>query len=495
MTRATVLLALCAATVLRAADAAAQTARRQAPARRTSTRPLTERLRRLLDEEPFNRALWGVAIADPNGRIVFERNGDRLFVPASNAKLVVSAVAVALLPPSWRFRTSVYAAGPIEAGVLRGDLVLYGRGDPTLSARYFPTRFSAFDELADSLGARGLTRVEGSLVGDASYFDSVTVHPTWETGDLAQGDAAPVAALGFNDNVAEFRIAPGAIGRPPEISFEPDLGVLSFANRARTVPADSPRTVAFFRAPSTNVVWAEGDVPADARPSSWFVAIHDPPAYAAEAFRRSLESRGIHVAGQTRSVYDSTVFAAARRGPPLAEHLSPGLTDIIRPILETSQNWFAEMLLKTLGRELRGRGSWEAGLDVERRFLVDSMRVDSTLFSLADGSGLSRLNLIAPRALLRLLQRLREHPRARPFLESLAVAGTTGTLRLRFRDSALAGRVRAKTGSITNVNTLSGYLERPGAAPWVFAIQINHHLAKNRDALAQIDSIVAALAR
>ncbi|MGA2384379.1 MAG: D-alanyl-D-alanine carboxypeptidase/D-alanyl-D-alanine-endopeptidase [Gemmatimonadales bacterium] len=456
---------------------------------------LAWRLNCLLDAPPFDRALWGVAIADRRGTVVFERNGDRLFVPASTVKLVVAAVAAALLPGDYRFRTSVYAAGPVDSGIVHGDLVLYGRGDPALSARYSPTETAAFDELADSLKARGISRVAGDLVGDASWFDSAATHPSWQAYDLNWWYAAPVTALAFNENSVDFLVAPAAIGQPPEIRLRPDLSVVQFTNRARTVSADSERTLDFFRQPGTNVVWAQGDLPADAPPDTEFFAIHDAPAYAATAFRRSLEAHGITVDGQLRTTFDSTAYAAARAAPPLAEHLSPPLPEILQPILATSQNWFAEMLLKTLGRELRGQGSWPAGLDVERRFLIDSLGVDSTMFDLVDGSGLSAWNLVAPRAFVQILTRMRRLARARAFLDALPVAGESGTLKGRFADARLVGRVRAKTGSINRVNSLAGYLELARGRTWIFSIQLNNHTATTREALARIDAIVTALAR
>ena len=453
-----------------------------------------ERVRTLLDEPPFDRALWGVAVSDPSGRMVFERNGDRLFVPASNVKLVISAAATVLLTPGYRFRTSVYAAGSIESGTLAGDLVLYGRGDPSLSDRYYPTRFTVFEALADALRARGISRIQGDVVGDASYFDSLTVHPSWESYDLNWWYATSVSALGFNDNSVDFRITPTLPGLPPAISFAPDLGLVQFTNRARTVPVDSPRTIDFHRLPGTNVIYADGDVPADVRPWTENVSVLDGVVYAATAFRRALESRGIEVTGRTRATYDPAAYAQARLAEPAAEHRSRPLSDMIEPILKASHNWYAEMLLKTLGRERTGVGSWDSGLAVERRFLVDSLRVDSTQFALADGSGLSHWNLMTPRAFVQLLRAMRQHPAGASFRDGLPVSGGEGTLRFRSRGNGLAGRVRAKTGSIATVNTLSGYVESPMGA-WVFSIQINNHAAQNREALRRIDEVVAALLR
>jgi len=450
-------------------------------------------LRKLLDDPPFDRALWGVSIADPSGRIAFERNGDRLFVPASNTKLIVSAVAVLLLPAEYRFRTSVYAAGAVTDSTLRGDLVLYGRGDPSLSDRFYPTRLAVFEDLADSLRARGITRIAGDVVGDASYFDSVTIHPSWESYDLSWWYAAPVSALAFNDNAVDFHITPSAVGLPPVITLEPDLGLVRFTNRARTVAVDAPRTIDFHRRPGTNEVWADGDVPADARPWNENVSVADGAIWAATAFRRALETRGIGVEGTTRATYDSSAYAAARVAGPLAEHVSRALPDLIEPILRVSHNWYAEMLLKTLARVRTGTGSWDSGIALERRTLKDSLRVDTAGLGMSDASGLSHWNLVAPGTFVEILRAMRHHSRAEPFIDALPVSGHTGTLRTRYRNG-LTGRVRAKTGTIANTNTLSGYLEG-SLGTWTFSIQINNHTALNREALRRIDAIVAALER
>jgi D-alanyl-D-alanine carboxypeptidase/D-alanyl-D-alanine-endopeptidase (penicillin-binding protein 4) len=473
-----------------AAPAASASAR--APTRRAS---LTRRLNALLDEPPFDRAIWGVAIADPSGRIVYTRNADRLFIPASVTKILVASAAVALLPPDYRFRTSVYAAGLVDGGVVNGDLVLYGRGDPTLSGRSDDSSSAAFDEMADALRSSGIVRITGDVVGDASYFDSVLVHPSWAGYDLNWWYAAPVTALGFNENSVDFFITPTTPGNPPAISFAPDLGVVRFTNHARTVPADSARTFDFHRAPGTNTIWTAGDVPADVRPWAEHVAVWDAPAWAAAALRRSLEQRGIVVDGRAGTTYDSAAYAAARRAAPLAEHWSVPLPDILGPVLESSQNWFAELLLKTLGREFLGVGSFAAGIAVERRFLIDALGVDSTAFAVVDGSGLSASDLATPRALVQVLRAMRRRPGAEAFVRALPLGGHSGTLRHRFRDPPLEGRVRAKTGSIDRVNTLAGYLEQGGGRTWTFAIQLNHHTALNRDALRRIDAVVAELAR
>ncbi|MEO8449952.1 MAG: D-alanyl-D-alanine carboxypeptidase, partial [Gemmatimonadota bacterium] len=208
---------------------------------------VTKRLTQRLDTAPLDHHLWGIAVLDQHGKLIFGRNSDRLFIPASNTKLVVAATAAILLPPNFKVRTSVYALGALEGGVLKGDLVLYGRGDPTMSRRCFaidttaarsceadPTR--PFAELAAALAGRGLQAVDGDIIGDGSYFEAKTVHGTWENDDLIWWYAAPVSGLGFNDNSVDVTIRPGAtIGAPAVIEVWPQVADLAFENRTETV--------------------------------------------------------------------------------------------------------------------------------------------------------------------------------------------------------------------------------------------------------------------
>jgi D-alanyl-D-alanine carboxypeptidase/D-alanyl-D-alanine-endopeptidase (penicillin-binding protein 4) len=480
-----------------------QAAGAAAPARRAVER----RLQALIDQPPFGRAAWAIYAVDERGRVLADRNGSRLAVPASNTKLVVSAAAAVLLPADYRVRTSLYVNGTVTDGVLHGDLILYGRGDPTFSSRCFgvdtlapgvcDSSFTPIRAIADSVRARGVRRITGRVVGDGSYFEPVTTHWNWGGFDLNWWYAAPVTALAFNDNAVDFSITPGgAVDHPPIITWSPDLGLVAFENRARTGPPDSGSTIGdnFFRKPGTWEIWAEGTAALGRRPWIESFAVPDPNLYAARALAHALRERGIPVEGGSASTTDSLAFRAARCcGAPLAEYLGRPLPDIIFPILNRSQNTFAETLLKILGREQTGEGSWAAGLDVERRFLIDSVRLDSTMFALDDGSGLSAGNLVAPAAFVQLLQYMARHPKAAPFLAGLPRAGGPGSLRTRFVGTPLQGRVAAKTGGIQRVNTLSGYVERADGSRLAFSIQANSHTVPNQQMLARIDSVVVAI--
>jgi len=467
---------------------------------------LANRLDRLLDAPPFNRASWGVYLADEGGRTLYARNPDRLFVPASNNKLVVAAVAAALLPPDHRIVTSVYGTGPLEDGVLEGDLVVYGRGDPTFSERCYGTDtlsagtcdslWTRMDALADSIVERGVRHVAGGIVGDGSYFDAQLVHPAWEVYDLNWWYAAPVSALGFNDNSVNVTWAPGpAVRAPPRVRFEPDLDNFRFENRARTGAAGTRRTIDFFREPGTMNIWAEGVVPLGHRERTEYFALPNPNLYFAQALRAALERRGVSVAGATGSTTDSLRYRSCRNAPALVDFASRSLADRIYPILNSSQNWFAEMLLKRVGKEFQGEGSWDAGVEVERRFLIDSVGIDSTAFVLSDASGLSTGNLVSPRAMAQLLDYMRTHPRGAAFLAGLPRAGERGSLRDRFAGTRLAGRVVAKTGSISRVNSLSGYIERPDARTFTFVVVANNHTAGYTEMLRQVDALVVEMGR
>ncbi|HEX7024825.1 MAG TPA: D-alanyl-D-alanine carboxypeptidase/D-alanyl-D-alanine-endopeptidase [Gemmatimonadales bacterium] len=466
---------------------------------------LARRLNRLLDAPPFDRHFWGVVVMDTTGKVLFDRNGTRLFVPASNTKLVASAVATALLPPDFTVSTSVYASGPVDSGVVRGDLVLYGRGDPTMSRRCFDadtTRAGACEtdplrrmrELAAGLRARGVRSVAGDIVGDGSYFEPALVHETWEVDDLFWWYAAPVSALAFNDNSIDIHWAPGAEeGAPGRITVTPDFGDVTVENRTWT-SALGPTSMEVGRL-GPLALWTGGSIATTANPRTSFIALPDPNRYAASALRQALADAGISVRGATGSTTDSTRYAEARRSAPLAETVSRPLGEWLVAILGPSQNLFAEMLLKQLGKQFGGEGSWRAATRFERRFLIDSVGLDSTQFSLRDGSGLSHTNVISPRSFATLLLWLRRQPHFAAFERALPVSGRSGTIRTRMVGTPVEGRVAAKTGSIFRVNTMSGYVLMPNGRTRIFSIQTNNHDLGGAAMIARIDSLVVEIGR
>jgi D-alanyl-D-alanine carboxypeptidase/D-alanyl-D-alanine-endopeptidase (penicillin-binding protein 4) len=483
-----------AAAVLVAAPAAAlPTPGNLAPARgaATSQAALAARIDSILDRPGLRQARWGVLVQDAaTGRTLYARQAERRFVPASTLKLVVAAAAAHHLPADFRWRTTVYGTGPVRDGTLRGDLVLFGRGDPMISNRYFPTREAVWEALADSLRARGVRRVAGGVVADASYWDADAVRPDWDAYDRLWWYGAPVGALGFNDNSVDFRVEPGA-GRP-RITWEPRSSFVSLSNDATMGPAGSRSTFDFERAARRHGVRARGVLPAGAGAKTEHFAVDDPAAYAGTTFREALERRGIQVANDEVRVVADPARSPARGAAALAEHRSPPLAQAIGPILLNSQNWFAEQVLKTLGRERAGAGSWEAGVRLEREFLEQVVGIDPADFVLRDGSGLSAQNRVTPRALVRLLDHVRRTPAQAAVRDALPVSGRAGSLRARF--PGLPGRVRAKTGYIGGVDSLAGFATRADGSEVIFAIVANETQQPSSVIKAGIDDVVRAIA-
>jgi D-alanyl-D-alanine carboxypeptidase/D-alanyl-D-alanine-endopeptidase (penicillin-binding protein 4) len=441
---------------------------------------------------PLARAQWGVAVWDLGAdRWVARHQADRYFVPASNLKLVVSATALERLGAEYEWRTSVYGTAPIgPAGVLEGDLVVYGRGDPNLSGRFAPSITAIFDALADSLASRGLERVRGSLLADESHWDADYVRGDWAGYDLLWWYAAPVGALGFNDNAIDFHIRPGeAVGVPPIVEGEPGSAFYALENRAVTGPRGAETTFDLTREPGTNHVVAYGTLPIDAEPNVEYFAVVDPAGWAATAFREALARRGITIEGPVRTISRSTDSpVAAGDTIALAAHVGEPLARVVESVLGRSQNWHAEQLLKTIGKEIEGEGSWSAGIRVERRTLA-ALGVDTTAFLLKDASGLSSANLVTPEAIVTLLDAMRERPTGEAFLSALPVAAESGSLRRRFAGTPAAGRVRAKTGYIENVYSLSGYLTTLTGAEYAFSVIVNQ--TAGRSAVEAIDRLIA----
>jgi serine-type D-Ala-D-Ala carboxypeptidase/endopeptidase (penicillin-binding protein 4) len=462
----------------------------------TLSAQLPDNISSIIERAAGRRAYWGIEVADARtGEALVRHNAERLFVPASNTKLVVASAAAHYLDPDFRYRTTIYATGPVQNGVLRGDLVIYGRGDPTISGRYQKTIFSIWEAFADSLAAHGVQRIEGSVIGDESYFDTDYVRGDWESYDLLWWYGAPVSALGFNDNSIDFTVTPGAAGKPATVTAQPESGFFTLVNRSRTVAAKSEYTLDFTRVAGTDTIVVYGEIPLDAAKRTENFAVVDPARYAVTVLRETLQKKGIATSVPTiRVLRDSATSAQHLRNATVVfEHRSVPLAQIIGPVLGNSQNWFAEQLLKTIAREKSGTGSWDNGLTLERRFLIDVVGADSGGFRLRDASGLSSANLVTPHTFVQILKYMATAPRMKPALDALPISGApTGSMRTRLTD--LGGRVAAKTGSIGNVDSLSGYITTNSGRRLVFSIVANNTGSSSAAVRALIDDVVRAVA-
>lgn len=447
----------------------------------------------LLSTAPFDGVHWGILVFDPaTGDTLVSRDAGRRFVPASNQKILTTVGALLTWGPEHRFATELWStSGPPVDGVLEGDLVLPGTGDPTLSERFHEEPGAALAALADSLARVGVRSVRGSLVVDASRWDSTSVDPTWMVGDLPYRYASTGGAFAVEEGVTTVRVRGGRIGQPAEVSWLPigDPGFLR--SEVRTVEADdSTADVDVGWLPETRALHLTGTVAAGTVDTVQ-VATRDPVVEAGRALLGSLRRRGIEVEGGLRMAWDSLEAPSAT--VRLVRMESPDLMAIAKGILEPSQNWMSEQLLRALGGHAEGVASWRNGRRALSGVLGDSLGVDSLSLHVVDGSGLSAYNLVTPRAVGRILAGVAERPWADAYRDALAAPGEEDST-LENRLEGLEDRIQAKTGTITHVNSLSGYVRTASGRDLVFVVLSNGSGLRSSAIRERVDILLRAIA-
>jgi D-alanyl-D-alanine carboxypeptidase/D-alanyl-D-alanine-endopeptidase (penicillin-binding protein 4) len=456
---------------------------------------LPESIQKLLDASPAARtAFWGIRIVDlATGKTLYELNPDHYFVPASNAKLFSTALALTRLGADFTFQTRVLAqTPPDELGRIRGWLRLAGGGDPNLSARAVPYRMgpvtgnplAAIEDLAGQIVARGVRRVDGDIIGDDTWYVWQPYATGWSVDDPEGDDGAPISALTLADNALTLSVRPGAnIGEVAALSLLPASEFYRIENRVRTVARGGERSIRFQRIPGSRDAQLWGTIPLRDRGQDLLIGVEDPAQFAAQALRTALERRGVAVGGSAVSEHlypgDLADLAQAPEPPSLtgielARRVSAPLIEDLRITAKVSQNLHAELALRAVGRARRNVGSFEAGMAEMKTFLAEA-GIDPAGYNLMDGSGLSRLDLVTPSTVLKLLRYMYSSPARAQWISILPVAARDGTLSSRMGDTAAAGRVYAKTGSLSHVSALSGYLQRPDATWVAFAILVNNY--------------------
>lgn len=440
----------------------------------------------------------GVLVASlDRGDTLFSLNADVPLAPASTMKLYSTGAALCYLGPGFRFSTALYADGPIANGTLRGDLVLYGTGDPTLSGRMLESATAPFGAFADSLLALDVRRITGNVVGDGSYLDQQWLAEGWEASDLMEWYGVPVSALNFAENMVTLRVRPGGAGEPARITSTPRTKGLSVVNRVRTV--SSGGTSVRFEHGTTGIV-VTGQIRRGDAAIARALPVVDPANYAAAALAAYLETRGIEVEGEVRGVgrnSDSKIGGdgsrASSRPRLLAVHRSPPLVQIAAVTNHVSHNLFADALLKRVGREVGGEASFAAGSRAIARLLDGESAALSPAPRIMDGSGLSRSNRVTARATVQLLGYMARGTAWDAYYASLPTAGEPGGLP-RMRGTPAAGNLRAKTGTLESVSALSGYVRSADGERLVFSVIFNGVPSATRAKEVE-DQIGARLAR
>lgn len=498
------------------------------------------------------------------GAPVFEENAGKMMMPASNMKLYTVSAALDRLGPDFRFVTSVYAAErPDAKGRIKGDLTVYGRGDPSLATRFAGggDYFKGIDELATRIFAAGVRQVGGNLVGDESYFTGPALGYGWEWDDLQWYYGAPISALTVNDNAVDIFVKPGAregaaglvtagpsfVGFPiifgGAIDEQTLMGMqapLAVVNRTVTAPRGTKREITIERPLGQAYVEVGGSIPAGDAGWTDSITVPRPALMFAAMLRASLERRGVQIKGRTQ-VVDAKARELSKlpletaKLVELTRRESPPLSEIAAQTLKPSQNLYTELILRALGEHEAARvaaqagqtgrvgastqpqtgqavqtaqsppsaqpaaqparqTSAQAGLAVVRQFLRETGVRDVDHLSLMDGSGLARQDLISAESTVELLTYMSRHRYAQVFRDALPVAGVDGTLRGRFKNPPAAGNLRAKTGTLSNVSGLSGYVTTAAGERLVFSIIVNHYTDERIPRTNDMDAVAALLA-
>jgi serine-type D-Ala-D-Ala carboxypeptidase/endopeptidase (penicillin-binding protein 4) len=492
---------------------------------------LQARIAEIVRQPALEPGFFAVKIVSfDSGQIIFEQNANKFVRPASNMKLYTVATAFDRLTPDFHFITSVYAKEKPEDGKIKGDLIIYGRGDPSIAARFNNgDYFKGINDLADRIVSAGVKRIKGDLVGDESYFNGSPVGSGWEWEDLTWSYGAQVSALTVNDNAIDLNVKPGdKIGGPVVITTgPPSASFMTIVNRAMTSPAGARSDLNIYRGLGANTLEISGSVPIGGNGFNGSVAIPDPALAFVAMLREALVKRGVKIDGRVRTVTrrsgESIVpripsgFAGVNgmaQQPPLeiASLQSPPLGAIAMQTLKPSQNQYTELILRTVGRtqvqiiedvgkmnpseNVRITDDEDAGLQAVRLFLHQAGIGDSDV-ALNDGSGLSRNDLISANTTVQLLTFMSKHKYFAQFRDALPIAGVDGTLRTRMRGTPAEGNVHAKTGSLSSVASLSGYVTTAAGEHLVFSMMLNNYpdaAAVRRDSIDAIAILLASFA-
>ena len=482
------------------------------------TRTLAElliRIEQIVHQPALESGFFAIKIFSlDTGNVIYEQNANKFVRPASNMKLYTVAAAFDRLTPDYRFITSVYAREKPDDGKVKGDLIIYGRGDPSIAARFNNgDYFKGINELADRIVAAGVKRIKGDLVGDESYLNGDPMGSGWEWEDLQWSYGAPVSALSINDNAIDLIVRPGERAGasvvittgPPATSF------MTIVNRATTTARGSKSNLNIHRSLGSNMLEISGSLAVGDNGFTGGVAIPDPALAFVTMLRDALIKRGVKIDGRLRTVNarsgGSIMPMAVSSSQPNAGLMqptpveitslqSPAFSVIAAHTLKPSQNLYTELILRTLGKLTStdpNQANETAGLEVVRSFLRQAGVGDNEL-ALNDGSGLSRNDMIMADATVQLLTFMSKHRYFTQFRDALPIAGVDGTLRTRMRGTPAEGNVRAKTGSLSSVASLGGYVTTAAGEHLVFSMMLNNYPDAAAVRRESIDAIAVLLA-
>lgn len=516
-----------------AQDRTASSVQQNAPPKPETLEALRARIAAHIAQPRFAAGTWGIKIVSlDTSKTVFEHNPQKYFNPASNAKLYTAALALDRLGPDYRIKTSLYStARPDANGTLTGDLIIYGRGDATMAARLYDGDYwKPLDPLVAQIVNSGVRRIEGDLIGDESFFAGPPFGSGWEWDDLQAYYGAEASALTVNDNAIDLFVKPAErAGVPCRITTGPQTSLVTIINRSQTTPKGTETHISVYRPVGENIIYVSGRAAIDGAGYTGSYAVHNPASLFVSMLKEALARRGITVAGRTRTIdwkYREVTPLDLDKLTEIGSIESMPLKDVIRETLKPSQNLWAQLLLLQVGANRGMRdGGWglatqsaakklgdgtqknegrrpdphpqppnsqltteEIGVESMKEFLAD-VGVKEGDVLLEEGSGLSRRDVITPNATVALLAFMSHHRLFEAYRNALPIAGVDGTLEKRMKGTLAAGNVRAKTGSLRYVFTLSGYVTTAAGERLAFSIMLNNYYNAERSAALRDPSL------
>lgn len=454
----------------------------------------------LIHQKFLENAFWGIQIQSlKNGEIFYSVHPKKNLVPASNLKIFTSVFALDQLGPDFQYTTRVYLHGRFENDTaFTGNLIIRGMGDPTISGRYFDNKATKIlEDWADSLVERKIKILHGKVIGDDNFFGDDILGKHWEWDEESYWYSAQVSGLTFNDNCVNWYVKPSRAGEAAVIQLVPATKYVTVYNQITTVAqASESKEIEFTRARSSNVIYATGQIYANAETQAGFVTVENPTLYTATVMAEILQKKGISVDSGAADIDSLPFYTYHDKDTTLtriATYQSPKLQEMLKIVNKRSQNLFAEQLLRTVAAVKDSDGTGETAIKHEKEFLKNN-GINPDKMYIMDGSGYSRTNLVTPESIVAALKFIRQHKYWDVFYESLPKAGLERTLNHRMKETPAEGNVRAKTGTMDNVSTISGFVKTADGEELVFSILCNNFSTDPSEVQRIQDSILVKLA-